>query len=898
MRILATVRGLWLTLLRRGRAERSLDDEVRAYVDLLAAEYEEAGMAPGLARRRALIETGGIEQVKEATRDAWVGRGIFTFVRDLRFTLRTLRNAPAFSVLAVTILGIGIGGATAIFTVIKGSLLQPLPAVSDAGGLVTLEPVKDGTLRYGFSYLDYRDLREQTRSLAGLIGYDGTSMTLEDRRGPRRSAWVSYVTGDFFSVLGVRAAAGRLIQPADEEAANPVVVLAYDLWQERYGGDPGVIGSTVDVAGYPLTVIGVAPPRFIGAMLLYPMELWIPFTTVPKLVSAPGMLDSRSGRFLRLVGRLAPGTTVDEAQQELSLLAARLADAYPADEGRGIRVFPGAGMTVEERTALGKLPHLLAAAVGLLLLIACANVANLSLVRAAARRRELATRLALGASRRSLFGRLLLEGAVLAAAGALLGIGIARLLVRSQSIVRTIAGMPERVGLDVTLDRRVLIVALAVSALAALAVSIAPVLHVMRVPPGAVLKDGAAGAVRRRSFGQRALVAGQIAASFVLLASAAIVLNTFRRVLATDPGFDARGVAIASADFEEAKLDSAQVMAYRREWLRRAAAEPSIAGVAMASVVPPAPWVRPGWVFRGGEEPPPGARLDGSPAGGRRAYVDVVSPGFFDVMHVPITAGRGFLESDDNGAAPVVIVSRRLAAAMWPKENPIGKMLSLPAAGGRRRPAMRVIGVAGDVRLASIFDEAPPVAYMPVAQHPEEDVDLFVVRSRSGGGALEATIRAIGAAADARVPLHTRVVTEMIDEQLQPQRIASAWIGVFGAVALLLAAIGLYGVVAQGVLQRTRELAVRSALGASPRGVISLVIADGMRIAVIGSVIGVVAGAVALRVLQSRFAGVSVVDAPAAVLAAAAVCVATVAACYLPARRASRIDLLEALRCD
>lgn len=897
MRILAFLRSLWIGLAHRRRVERSLDDEVRAYVDLLAAEYERAGVAPGEARRRAMVETGGIEQVKEATRDVWVGEGITTFTRELRFTLRGLRNAPVFFVIAVAVLAIGIGGATAIFTVIKGSLLRPLPGVSRPEELVSLEPTKGEQLLYDFSYLDYRDLREQTRALSGLAGFDGTYVTLEDSRGPRRSTWLSYVTGNFFSVLGVAPAAGRLIQPADEEDGSPVVVLAYDVWQERYGGDPGVIGSTINLAGHPLTVIGVAPSRFIGAMLMHPMELWIPITTVPTLVDAPGLRDSRSATYLRLVGRLARGRSVDDAQRELSQLAARLAETYEADDGHGVRVYSGAGMTVDERTALAKLPRLLAVVVGLLLLIACANVASLSLVRAAARRRELATRLALGASRRSLFGRLLLEGAVLATIGMLLGAGLAQLLVHSQSIVSTIAGMPTRVGLDVTLDRRVLILALGVSAFTALAVSIAPVLQVMHVSPGAVLKDGAAGSVRRRSLGQRALVVVQVAAALVLLASAAIVYNTFRRVLAVDLGFDARGLTAALADIGDAKLDSAGAIAYQREWLRRAAVEPQIAVVAVAAVVPPASWARPRWIFRGGEEPPPETKLGDAPPGGMRAYLDIVSPGYFDVMKMPITMGRDFLESDDDRGEPVVVVSRRLAAIAWPNQNPLGKMLSLPAYGGKRRPAMRVVGVVGDVRFASIFDDAAPVAYMPIAQHPGESL-IFAVRSRDGGAVSDATIRRIGTATDARVPMYTNVITDKIDEQLGPQRVASAWIGVFSVIALLLAAVGLYGVVAQGVLHRTRELAVRSALGATPHGLVSLVIGDGMRIAAVGAVVGVVAGAAAFRLLQSQFDGVSVGDARAAVVAVGVVCVAMVGACWVPARRVGRMNPGQALRCD
>jgi hypothetical protein len=389
----------------------------------------------------------------------------------------------------------------------------------------------------------------------------------------------------------------------------------------------------------------------------------------------------------------------------------------------------------------------------------------------------------------------------------------------------------------------------------------------------------------------------QVAAALVLLASAAIVYNAFRRVLAVDLGFDARGLTVASADYWEPRLDSAGAIAYQREWLRRAGDEPGIAAVAVASVIPPAAWARARWVFRGGEEPPPGTRLGDSPAGGMRTYVDIVSPGFFDVMKLPITMGRGFLESDDDRGERVVVVSRRLAELAWPNENPLGKMLSLPATEEKRLPAMRVVGVAGDVRFVSIFDDAPPVAYLPAAQHPGES-HLFVVRGRDGGDVPDATIRRIGTATDARVPMSTTSITGEIDEQLGPQRIASAWIGVFGMIALLLAAIGLYGVVAQGVLHRTRELAVRSALGATPRGLVSLVIGDGMRIAGVGAVVGVLAGAAALRMLQSLFDGVSVGDARAAAVAVGVVCVAMVGACWVPARMAGRMNPAEALRSD
>jgi len=897
VRAAAYLRSLWRALARRRREQQALDDELAEYVDLLTEEYERAGLDPAAARRRALVDTGGVEQVKEATRDAWLGAGIANAARELRFTLRALRNAPGYSLVAVAILAIGIAGATAIFTVVKGSLLEPLPAVSDPSKLVSLEPTKGAALLYDFSYLDYRDLRDQSRTLAGLAGYDGTSMTLEDRWGVRRTTWISYVTGNFFTVLGATPTLGRLLGPSDESNGNPVVVLAYDLWQTRYNGDPRVVGATVTLAGRRVTVLGVAQKRFIGAMLMHPMEIWIPLTALPSMVDAPGMLDSHADTYLRLVGRLARGRTVEDAQQELSVLAARLAKSYPADVGHGIKAFAGAGMTNEERTALAMLPRLLAAAVGLLLLIACANVANLSLVRAASRRRELATRLALGASRRSLVTRQLLEGGTLGLVGALFGVLIAQLLVRSPSIVKTVAGMPTRVGLDVSLDHKVLIVALGAAVLTTLVVSVAPVLHVLQLAPGAVLKDGAAGAVRRRSLGQRGLVAAQIAASLVLLASAAMVFDAFHRVLATDPGFDARGLTTASPDLRQAQLDTAQMIAYRREWLRQAGSEPSIAAVSVASVVPPAPWEHQQWVFRGGDEPPPNARLGDSPAGGMRAYVDVVAPAFFDVMNLPIALGRSIGEGDNESAAPVVVVSRRLAAEVWPNESPLGKMLSLSPSHGRRRPPMRVVGVARDVRYASVFTDAPAVAYIPIAQHPGSGL-TFVMRSRDGRSVSATTIRRIGALVDSRVPMYTNDVTDLIDDQLHSQRVASAWIGAFGAIALLLAAVGLYGVVSQGVLQRTRELAVRSALGATPGSLAALVIGGGLRTVAVGATTGMLAGAAVLRVLESQFAGVSAVDTRAAAVALVVLCATMIGACYLPARRASRLNPAAALRCD
>ena len=853
-------------------------------------------MTPSMARRTALVETGGVERVKEATRDAWIGNALATSTREVRYALRSLRRSPAFVAIAVATLAIGIGGATAVFSVINASLLRPLQAVADPDRLVSVERVLPDKTLDDVSYPDYLDIRAQTTTLSGLAAYNGTSMALEDRAGSSR-AWVSYVSDNFFSVLGVRPHLGRFINPSDmtPSGTNPVVVLGYDLWRTRFGADSAAIGSTLKLSGMVLTIIGVAPPGFIGAMKLHHMELWQPLTLIPQAaqIGEDAFLKSRRTGWFRLIGRLAPAKTADDAQRDLSLLSTRLATEYSENRGRGIRVFTGTGMLEDERITASRMPRLLAMAVALLLLIAGANVANLSLVRATAKRRELATRLALGASRASLVRHLSIEGAVLAAGATVLGTLIAQALVRSASIVGTIGAVSPA---DVQPDARVLGVSIAIAVLTAMLVSVFPGLQVSRTQVGLVMKDGSGGAVRR-SRGQRGLVVVQVAASLVLLASAAMIFSAFQRALTADLGFEPRGLTYGFVDVKSAGYDSTRLTAFYQEFLDRARAEPSVAGAALTSILPPAPWATTTSVFRRGEEPPPGERTVSDVVAGFRAYPEDVSPGLFDVMRIPIVFGRAFTASDDERSAPVVIVNRRLANAMWPNSNPIGQFLSWPSRTAVPRPPMQVVGVVGDTRHVSVTSPMSLVMYVPLAQHPTNNV-VLMVRGRGDPTQGVASFRRIVAAIDPRVLPREGMILDRIDEQVRPQRTASAWVGVFGVIALLLAAIGLYGVVAQGVLQRTRELAVRSALGATPRSLLALVLREGMRLAASGAVVGAFAATLALQILKNLFEGMVSTDAVAAVAAAAVLGVAMLAASYLPARRAARLNPVDALRCD
>lgn len=901
MRLVALLRSLGSNLLRRERGEEALDKELCAYVDLLAAEYERAGMTPALARRAALVATGGIEQVKEATRDAWVGNALVTAARELRYALRTLRRSPAFLAVAVGILAIGIGGATAVFTVIKASLLRPLPGVADPDRLVTVERVQRvpaTRMIAEFSYPDYRDLREQSTALTGLAAYNGTSMALKDATGSDR-AWVSYVSDNFFAVLGARPAAGRFFVAGDVSsggAATQFVVLGYALWQRRFAGSPSVVGSTLKLDGYVFTIIGVAAPGFVGAMARNPMELFIPIAmgNTASPVAYGLDLSSRRSDWVRLVGRLAPGKTIEDAQQDLAVIAARLAVTYPTNRGRTVQVQSGAGMTAEERATTSRVPRLLAMAVTLLLLIACGNVAGLTLVRAAVRRRELATRVALGASRAALVRQVILEGAVIGAGAGLLGIIVAQLLVRSATLVRSVVSMSD---LDLALDLRVLGVAIAAAALSAVLVSLLPAIQLFRMPPGAVLKDGSGGALRRHA-GQRGLVAGQVAAALVLLSAAAIIFGAFQRILASHDDSDPRRLTFAMLDVESSMHDTTRRLAFYSAVLARSAADPDIAAAAITSSVPPLQWSLHASIFRGGEEPPPGALVGRELELGLRVNAVMVSQGFFDVMRIPLVHGRAFIASDDNRSAPVVIVSRRLAAKLWPGQDPVDLLLSWPSVAGPSRPPLRVVGVAADTRDIALSADPPLSMYLPFAQHPVSNL-ILAVRARGGSLVAPGTLRRFVADVDPGVTvLGGKTLFDQLQNEMRPQRTASAWISVFGAIALLLASVGLYGVVAQGVLQRARELAVRSALGASPSGILATVLRDGMRVAALGGVAGGLGAIVAFRVLQSLFPGVQAVDGRPAGSAAVVLAIAMLAATYLPARRAARLNPADALRCD
>lgn len=895
MSIVSKAASLWRNVFQRERRQQSLDDELRSYVDLVSDEFEREGMTREAARRRAMAGTS-VERSKELTRDTWTGARLDAAAREVRHTIRSLKRAPLFVCTVVLTLGIAIGGATSLFTIIKGSLMRPLPAVAEPDRLVSVEPVRGSTILYDFSYPDLVDFREQATTLSNLALYDGTSAAYRDSLETGR-AWMSYVSGEFFTTLGVHAAAGRLLSPDDvrPEAPVPVTVIGYDFWQRHFHGDSKAVGATIRFNDYPLTVVGVAPAGFIGAMALHRMDLWVPLTTMSAIFHSATNVPSRSEATGRLVARLATGRTVAEARQELTTIASRLAATYPEDKGRGVLVYGGAGMTRDERVELRRLPIVLSAGVVLLLLVACANAASLSLVRSRARTRELATRLALGASRASLATTLILESGLLAAASGVCGVALARLLVSWSAVVQGVVGMPD---VDLTLDWRVVAVSIASAVVTMVLVSIAPLRATLSVPVGAVLKDGASGASRHRSRGQRALVAGQVAASLALLLSGAVVFSSARRALAADPGFDAKSVTTAFLTPFDVGLDSARQSAFYRDVLERVRSSPALEAGGLVTSELPAPWARPSAVFRDGDAPPSGNPRD--PARGPRfdVYTDRVSPGALEAFNIPLLAGRRFSASDDERAEHVAIVSKLAADALWRGENAIGKVVAWPDARAKRVDQLTVVGVVADVRFAGLTNGLVPAMYVPLAQHGGWGNLTLVMRGRGGALVRDSVLREMVHAVAPALAVTAEPLAPRIADELAPQRRASFFIGAFSAVALLLTIIGLYGIVAQDVQQRTRELAVRAAIGGSPRALLTMILRDGISLAFAGMLFGIGAAVVGVRALRSMYAGLDSIDLVACGVAVAVLLVAAVAASYVPARKAARLSVVEALRAD
>jgi predicted permease len=807
--------------------------------------------------------------------------------RDLRYAVRQLARAPGFTAVAVLTLSIGIGANTAIFGVVNELLLRPPAHVVEPERVVSIWTSDFSGPPYGTSsYPDYEVFREQRDIMVDVAAYGLVPGNLVTTEETVRLA-IEQVTSNYFDVLGVRAAQGRLLVSGEADERAPLVVLGYELWRDRFGADAAVVGRTVRLNADTFTIVGIAPEGFEGSQRIFGgVDAWVPLETLSA--GRPGRLAERGSRSLRLLGRLQPGVSLDAARARYGVVANQLLASYPDEwrdvtsRGRTITVLPESESRLppELRGAVVGFLSLLLAGFALVLLICCVNIANLLLARAGGRVRSVAIRVSLGASRARLVRELMTESVALAALGCagaiLVTYASARLLARWRP--------PGDLTLDVGIDWRVLGFALAAAVVAAAVFGLAPALNLTRLGAASALKDGALAVVGKRRFGLRgALISAQVSISLVLLVCAGLFLRSLQHAATVDPGFDADNVVVASFDLRTQGYSEPRGRSFFAELSERIAGLPGVRAVTLAQKVPLSGDSGRSRAVIEDYEPQPGEDMEFNN--------NVVGPDYFDVMRVPLVSGRGFTTADREGAPQVAVVNETFAARYWPGESPIGKRLASFADASD----IEIVGVARDGKYQMLTEAPLPYIYRPFLQRYAE-MTLHVRVARDGDAFLP-TLRREIRAVDGQLPI-LRLASMRSETAFAtlPQRIAATLLGACGGLALLLAAIGLYGVVAYAVSQRTREIGIRMALGAGRRAVVSMVLAGSMNVVAIGLAIGFALALAAGRVVESFLGDVSYAD-PVALIAGPIVMTAcALVASWLPARRAARIDPMKALR--
>ena len=811
--------------------------------------------------------------------------------QDARYALRGLGRSPLFTLTAVLSLAVGVGATTAIFTLTNALLLKPPPGVGAPERLVDVGRTQDGQGFDTFSYPNFLDLRAQTRTLDGFA-----AVRLEPRAYALGTAdggvavKGTAVSANYFDVLRARPALGRFFAPDEDREVGgaAVVVLGHRFWRERLGGDRGVIGRTLRLNGTPFTVVGVAGEGFHGTAVLAP-ELWVPLTASALLDISRGTFESRESVWLSGIARLGPGVTLEAAQADLGAAASRLEHAYPREnEGKGMRVLPSGAFPGEMRTTVQRFMGLLFAVAALVLLIASTNVAGMLLARAAGRRREVAVRLAVGASRGRLVRQLVTESVLLFLVAGAAGVAVARVM--TTLLLALLPPLPFAVALDTSLDWRVLGFALALSLGTGLLAGLVPAVQSTRPAVVPALKGDDRTEGWRRLRLRSGLVVKQLAFSLLLLVGAGLFLRALVQARTIDPGFEARGVELASLDLGLANLEAAEGRRFADELVARAAALPGVTAAALAADLPlDGGNFGLGPIAVDGREPPPAP--DGRP-GFWAADWNVVTPGYHALLRIPIVDGRDFTAADREGAPEVAIINETLAAQLWPGQRAVGRTFR------NEERILTVVGVSRDAKYRSLG--APPhgFVYVPLAQRYFGRTTLLTRLAEDAPSATQ-PVRRLVAELNRDLPVvDQQTLAEYAAMALFPQRVALWVAGSLGAVALLLAVVGIYGITAYSVAQRSRELGIRIALGAPRGGVLRLVLRDGARLAAIGTAVGLAAAAALTRLLAGLLYGVPPVDPIAFGGGAALLVAAALAASWLPARRAARVDPMVALRGD
>jgi len=874
-------------LFRRNQQERQLDAELQFHLQQATEENIRRGMNEAEARRAAQLSFGGVEQVKEAYRDVSRLRWIEEVWQDLRFGLRMLRKRPGFTLIAILTLSLGIGANTAIFSLLNAALLRPLP-IAQPEQFIALSNSVTGRLFPTFSYPNYKDMQARTEVFSGLLAYRFAPLSLS-HDGLNERLWGYSVTGNYFDVLGIKPALGRLISLDDDRTrgAHPVTVISHQCWQQRFGSDPSVIGKEVIVNGRNFTIIGVAPLGFVGTEIIAAPEMWFPMMMQAQIEMGDDWLDKRGVENIFVQGRLKPGVSLVQAQAALDAVVAQLAREFPNNnEGRRVLLTQPGLMNGTMRASVLGFAGVLMVVVGLVLLLACANLANLLLARATERRREMAVRLALGAKRFQLVRQLLIESVLLALAGGALGCLLAWWLTGLAATYKPPMDVPANFALH--LDRRVLLFAFVLSIVTGVVFGLLPALQATKTNLVAALKDEASFGTYRNSWLKNSLIVFQVALSLVLLIGGGLMVRALQQAETIPLGFDPQNAIAVSFDLRLQGYDAAQGREAEKRLLERVRTLPGVKAAGLADMVPVDLHFSSSSVFIEGQSL---ERTANTP----RAMSNRVTPGYFSAMQTRLVQGREFTEQDNDQAPPVVIVNETFARRFWPNESPLHKRFRL---GNANAPLLEIVGVAQDGKYAGLNEDPKSFVYRSLWQSRLSSSSL-IVRAETEPQILIAAVRRELQQLDPHLPIaSTKTMTEQLSFALLPARLAASALGSFGLLALALAAIGLYGVMAYSVAQRTRELGIRIALGAQASDIHKLVVGQGLKLASIGIALGLLISLAVMRLMKNFLFGVSATDPLTFVAIGVVLLLVALLACYLPARRATKVDPLIALRTE
>ncbi len=890
-------------LFRRARTEKRLDAELRSHLEQQIADYIATGMTPEEARRRGRLEFGGLEQVKEECRDVGAARFIEALVQDVRYGLRQLRRNPGFTAVAVITLALGIGANTAIFSAVDAVLLRFLP-VPHPEQLVLLRWQSAHEATDYLPYPMFKQFRKRNQVFSGVMAFHNLDLvTRMDRE--QGLATGQLVTGNYFSVLGVRPMLGRTFSSGEDRVpgADPLALISYRYWETQFGHNASVVGHSLELNGVSFTIIGVMPRAFFGVSLGDSIDVWIPMMMQAQVMDGKSILDDPNSWQLQVMARRKPGVSEQQALAAVNVRYQRYAHRQAGSRlsvqaehnlrDERIVLLPAARGLSTLRGRLSMPLLVLMALVGLVLLIACANIASLVLARATVRQRELAVRIALGAGRLRVLRQLLTESLVLAALG-----GAASLLFAlwgEHLLLALLSGAGTPVAINLRLDSAVLVFAACLALLTAILFGSAPAWQAARIHPGSVMKASvrdpaaASGAGRSRWEPRKILVAGEVAMALLLVSSAGMLVRSLQKLKDVDPGFDANGVLMVSIDPTLAGYRGNRLMNFYDQVTGAVRALPGVRSASLSALPPitDAQW-RSG-VFVEGHSPGPNEQTT--------TDLDFVGPGYFRTLRIPLLQGREFTLLDSAAAPKVAIINEAMARFYFGNQRAIGKRLSFISP---EHGEIEIVGVARNCKYHSLRETMPHMMYVPYAQTPPASLAYGMaleIRTAGNSDAMVGAVRQAIRAVDGKVPiLGFTTLARQVRESLAQERLVSRLATVFALLALLLACVGIYGVMTYAVARRTGEIGIRMALGARRTQVLGMVLREALGLAGAGIVIGVPAAIVFARLISNQLYGISPADPLAVVGSVALLGVIALIASYIPARRAARLDPIAALR--